>query len=118
MSSAMARPSASCSAVSKLSARRCWLSGRMRRRSMTTSRSCFSVFFSAGSCSISCSWPSTRSRTKPCACRLASSSSKLPLRARAMGASTARRASAGQASTASTIWPTLCACSGSPWSGQ
>jgi hypothetical protein len=48
----MARPSAMRSAASKLSARRCACRAH-RRRSMTTSMSCFSAFFSLGSASAS-----------------------------------------------------------------
>ncbi len=45
------------SAVSKLSARRCFNPGWTRSRSTTTSMSCFSFFFSLGSSPASNTWP-------------------------------------------------------------
>src|SRR6218665_148493 len=48
----------------------------------------------------------------------ASSSVNSPFFSRASGASTISRVSSGRASTASTIWLTVCAASGRPWSGQ
>jgi hypothetical protein len=44
----MARPSAMRRLASKLSARRCFMSAARLSRSMTTSMSCFSFFFSVG----------------------------------------------------------------------
>jgi hypothetical protein len=46
------------------------------------------------------------------ACMSWKSSANSPLRSRTTGASTSSRVSSGSASTASTIWLTLCACSG------
>ena len=121
ISSASARPSAMRSAASKLSARRCCSVGvaRTLTRSITTSMSCFSAFFSFGSVgrldrprrrreSARSPAPASRRtarRTRPCG--------RAPP-APAPSAACRR----GSASTASTIWLTLCACSGRSWSGQ
>ncbi|SHU23491.1 Uncharacterised protein [Mycobacteroides abscessus subsp. abscessus] len=53
-------PSARCSAVSTESVRRCLELALTDRRSMTTSISCFSCFFSLGGSVSECTTPSTR----------------------------------------------------------
>ena len=85
--SAMAMPSASCSAVSRLSASRLAMSGRTTSRSTTTSISCLSFLSSAGASAISWNSPSILTRWKPFFISSASSLRYSPLRPRTIGAS-------------------------------
>ena len=98
ISTANARPSEWRSAVSKDSARRCLASGRTFRRSTTTSTVCFLFFASLGMASSSCTSPSTRTRTKPCARRSSIKSCCSPLRPTMSGERIIRRVSAGRLS--------------------
>ncbi len=98
MSSAIARPSALRSAVSNDSARRCLIcdaSLPIFSRSITTSMLCFSFFFSFGSDSASTIAPSTRKRTKPCACIAANRSTCSPFFSRTAGARIISRVPSG-----------------------
>lgn len=85
--SAKAMPSARPSAVSIESATRLPSPSRTTRRSITTSMSCFTFLFRAGTASISCSVPSTFTRWKPRFCRSCNSLRYSPLRPRTTGAS-------------------------------
>ena len=128
ISTIMALPSAKRRAVSKDSAKRCWISGRTLMRSTTTSIECLSFFLSAGNWSTSkisafatFAVPPperTRKRTKPCACRSWKRSTNSPLRSLTTGAKIINFVSSGIESTVSTIWETLCASKGRSWSGQ
>ena len=62
------------------SASRCFASARAFSRSTTTSMVCFWFFASFGSASMSCTSPSMRSRTKPCARNSSKRSCCSPLR--------------------------------------
>ena len=86
-------PSPSLSAVSKDSARRCLRSSRGLKRSITASIVCFWRSASGGTASISCSTPSTRTRTKPCARSCSNTCACSPLRSRTTGASSMQRCS-------------------------
>jgi hypothetical protein len=112
------RPSPSLSASSTLSVRRLLMPSLRTMRSTTTSRSCVLVRSSSSSSPRSTTDPSMRARTKPSRRSLSSSSFSSPLRARAMGASTDRRAPSGRASTRSTICWTVCASMRLPQLGQ
>jgi hypothetical protein len=85
--SAMARPSASSSAVWKESARRVAMSPRTTMRSTTTSMSCLSFLSSAGASAISWKVPSILTRWKPRFWSSASSFRYSPFRPRTIGAS-------------------------------
>ena len=82
-----ASPSASPSAVSKLSASRVSMPSRTARRSTTTSTSCLNFLSSAGASAMSWNSPSMRTRVKPAFCHSASSFRYSPLRPRTTGAS-------------------------------
>ena len=124
----MALPSARRKAVSKDSAKRCWISGRTLIRSTTTSIECLSFFLRAGNWSTSnisalavlvVPPPErTRKRTKPWACKSWNKSTNSPLRSLTTGARIISLVSSGIAKTVSTIWETLCASNGRSWSGQ
>ena len=124
----IALPSAKRKAVSKDSARRCWISGRTLIRSTTTSIECLSFFFNLGSKSTSkisafavfvVPPPErTRKRTKPWACKSWNRSTNSPLRSLTTGAKIINLVSSGMANTVSTICETLCAASAKLWSGQ
>ena len=79
------------------------MSARTRSRSTTTSIVCFVFFASLGTASISCTLPSTRTRTKPFARSSTKSSSCSPLRLTTTGARIMSFVSSGSASVASTI---------------
>ncbi len=72
---------------------------RTLRRSTTTSMVCFWLFVSFGKASMSCTVPSTRRRTKPCAFSSANRSSCSPLRLATTGARIISLVSSGRAST-------------------
>ena len=116
--SAMAMPSAKPSAVSRESARRDWMSSRTTTRSTTTSMSCLTFLFIAGTASISYSVPSTFTRWKPFFCRSIRSFLYSPLRPRTMGARMYRRVPSPIAMMRSTIWLTVCASMGKPVAGE
>jgi urea transport system permease protein len=85
--SAMAMPSASSSAVSKLSASRVAMSGRTTMRSTTTSMSCLYFLSSFGASAISQNCPLTLTRWKPFFMSSASSFLYSPFLPRTIGAS-------------------------------
>jgi hypothetical protein len=80
-------PSASSSAVSKLSASRVAASLRTTMRSTTTSMSCLYFLSSLGASAISVNWPLILTRWKPFFMSSANSLRYSPLRPRTMGAS-------------------------------
>jgi hypothetical protein len=114
MNATSATPSASLSAVSKLSARRSWISGLTARRSTTTSMSCFLRASSFGGSSSSTTSPSMRARRKPWDFSSSSFATYSPLRPFTIGASTMIFVPAGSSSTLSTICETFCASSAIP----
>jgi len=99
MEATRAMPSASFSAVSKDSARRCCRSLRTLKRSTTTSIECFFCLSSLGSSSSSYSRPLTRARTKPWARSSSNTARCSPLRSRITGASSISLRPSGSAST-------------------
>jgi hypothetical protein len=110
----------SCSAVSKDSARRCLILARTLRRSTTTSMVCLLFLASFGTASSSCTLPSTRTRTKPCARSSRTGRTCSPLRSLTTGASSMASAACLPAAPAPhrPSARRVCASSGRPWSGQ
>jgi len=113
-----AGPSAMRKAASKLSARRLLQTVLHLDAIDHDVESCFSDFFTSAdpTASTPCRRPESAQSLAP-ACRQTNHRTRL-LRSRTTGASTISRVSAGSASTASTIWLTLCARSGTWCSGQ
>ena len=118
MSATSAFPPANANAVSNDSDKRNARSSRTLKRSTTTSIVCFLCKSNGGGSDRSHTSPSIRARIKPWAdkfCRVFKCS---PLRSFTIGASSINLLPSGIASTLSTIWLTVCASSGTSWSGH
>jgi hypothetical protein len=88
-------------------------------RSMTTSMSCFSAFFSFGtSPGVDRAAVDAESARSPAPASARRARRTRPCDRGRPAPGTINRVSAGRASVASTIWLTLCACSARPWFGQ
>ena len=116
-------PPDSASAVSTESVSLRRASGLTASRSITTSMSCFSYFFSTGSwpeaaSSSRTTTPSTRARENPLVCSSRISSPYSPLRPRTTGASTWNLVPSSISSSRSTICCGLCRAIGLPHTGQ